>query len=181
MLVWRSYVIVDILQRLPVFWSKRKKSHGYKFSVACLATEAYSHIKNFFTGVCLFTPGGYPSPRFPSQVTGPRSFPVGCPSSRFFLRSPLGVPQSWPGGTRWYPWPGQDGVHPPAWSGWGTPPQPGTPPPPGTEQQSAQLLRRGRYVSCVHAGGLSCLRSNASKHLHKTLQNCHQYLADCQN
>ena len=31
-----------------------------------------------------------------------------------------------------------------------------------TEQQSEYLLRGGRYASCVHAGGLSCL-SNALK------------------
>ena len=43
------------------------------------------------------------------------------------------------------PWPGQDGVLPP--------------PPPRTERQSEHLLRGARYASCIHAGGLSCLKS----------------------
>ena len=36
-----------------------------------------------------------------------------------------------------------------------------TPPPPPkkTEKQSEYLLHGGRYASCVHAGGLSCLKS----------------------
>ena len=51
----------------------------------------------------------------------------------------------------------------PYWEGCGTPPFRtgwGTPPPPPhqeTEQHSDHLLRGGRYASCVHAGGLSCL------------------------
>ena len=47
---------------------------------------------------------------------------------------------------------------------WGVPPQPGMAspparvlPPPGTGQQMQYLIRRGRYASCVHAGGLSCI------------------------
>ena len=79
-----------------------------------------------------------------------------------------GVPQSGVDG-RGLPWPGLDGGGatpamdgggggipamnggggtlgtPPARSGWGTP-----------HQHSEDLLRGGRYVSCVHAGGLSC-------------------------
>ena len=136
MLVWRSYVIVDILQRLPVFWSKRKKSHGYKkFSVACLATGAYSHIKKF-SQVSVCSHPEVPQSQVPSQVTGPRSFPVGYPSSRFFPRSPLGggypspgqgVPQYGvpPGQVRMGytpPQPGQDGVHPPSQVRMGYPP-----------------------------------------------------------
>ena len=58
------------------------------------------------------------------------------------------------------------GTPPPVRTGWGYPPPPseldeGIPPPTHpcqeTEQQSQYLLRGGRYASCVHAGGLSCL------------------------
>ena len=93
-----------------------------------------------------------------------------------------GYPFQGPGGG--YPIPGLDGGTPPlhpdlGWVtphpdlGWGTPPvqtldrvhppqsrtEWGTPPSPGqkTEQHSEHLLRGGRYASCVHAGGLSCL------------------------
>ena len=36
----------------------------------------------------------------------------------------------------------------PPWSGWGVPR--------GKGQQTEYFIRRGRYASCVHAGGLSC-------------------------
>ena len=42
--------------------------------------------------------------------------------------------------------------------------RPGYPPPPQQEQHSVYLLRGGRYVSCVHAGGLSCLILCVSPH-----------------
>ena len=67
---------------------------------------------------------------------------------------------SWQGGT---PFPGLDGgvPHPadrgeplPS-SGWGVPPRQGVPLPP--DQHSMYLLRGGRYASCVHSGGLSCI------------------------
>ena len=35
----------------------------------------------------------------------------------------------------------------------------GTPPPPGAGQHMEYLISGGRYASCVHAGGLSCVRS----------------------
>ena len=67
----------------------------------------HSHPKDgegtVFTGTCLFTPGGYPSPRF---------FSKGYPSPRFFSMSlvRMGYP---PGQIRMgYPQPGQDGVPP---------------------------------------------------------------------
>ena len=46
---------------------------------------------------------------------------------------------------------------PPARSGY-LPPNPRylPPPPPGIGQHMEYLIRRGRYASCVHAGGLSC-------------------------
>ena len=43
---------------------------------------------------------------------------------------------------------------PPPLSGWIWVP----PPPPETEQHSQYLFRGGRYASCAHAGGLSCLK-----------------------
>ena len=49
--------------------------------------------------------------------------------------------------TGYHPQEGQDGV-PLARSGWGAP---------QTEQQCKHLLRGGRYASCLHTGGLSCL------------------------
>ena len=38
----------------------------------------------------------------------------------------------------------------------------GVPSPHSTEQYSEHLLRGGRYASCVHAGGLSCVNRNWS-------------------
>ena len=72
-----------------------------------------------------------------------------------------GVPQ--PGG---YPPPGQvqqrgvlqpgpDRGVPPNRDG--VPPGMGYPPPRSTGQQMEYLIRRGRYASCVHVGGLSCI------------------------
>ena len=95
--------------------------------------------------------GGGPHPRSDWGVYPPRPTMIGwgtLPS-----RPSMGYPpsQTW------------DGV--PPITGWGTPPssldgvpQPsmdGVPPPP--PQHSEHLLRGGRYASCVHAGGLSCL------------------------
>ena len=59
-------------------------------------------------------------------------------------------PQTW---DRVPPRPGMGYPRPPDLE-WGTPPRPGTLYPP---QHSEHLLRGGRYVSCVHAGGLSCI------------------------
>ena len=53
-------------------------------------------------------------------------------------------------------------VTPPIRPGWGGTPPSGTPPPcqtwlgGGYRKQMEYLIRRGRYASCVHAGGLSC-------------------------
>ena len=52
-------------------------------------------------------------------------------------------------GTGYPPWPGM-GVPPPDLR-WGTPPP----------QHSEHLQRDGRYASCVHAGGSSCLNNNS--------------------
>ena len=91
----------------------------------------------------------------------------------FSLSTPVGgggVP--WPGPARGggYPSQVQPGVPPrpsqdkgrvPQLGGgtWGIPYQVrtgGYPPPPRTGQHMEYLIRRGRYASCVHAGGLSC-------------------------
>ena len=56
-----------------------------------------------------------------------------------------GVPWVSPGQGSGPPHPRLDGV----------PPGRGYPRPPGTGQQMQYLTRRGRYASCVHAGGLS--------------------------
>ena len=139
-----------------------------------------------FTGVCLSTPGGYPSPRFfpRSMVIGPfwgRGTPVpgSFPGhwsqvpSRGYPNPGQGVPQSWLGGTPGWtrqnwgsPCEGQGWGSPTARSGWGTPwpgqdgvlPWPGQDwgTPPRREQPSEHLLRGGRFASCIYAGGLSC-------------------------
>ena len=82
---------------------------------------------------------------------------------------PPGVPPAWKGVPAWgtplpgrgvpaqsTPLPGRGhlpGVPPPTWQG---APAQGTPPP-QQEQHSVYMLCGGRYASCVHAGGLSCL------------------------
>ena len=103
-------------------------------------------------------PGGVPPPSRPGQGT---PLGQGTPSIKIWPGYPhLGMgypPPSRPGqGT---PNPGMG--YPPD-LGWGTPPGWGTHltwdgVPPQTEQHSEHLLRGGRYASCVHAGGLSCL------------------------
>ena len=102
--------------------------------------------------------GGYP-------ISGQRGYP-----NPTLDRSRQGVPWGTP--------PARDGVPPcldldrgggtPARSRWGYPPDQvqtrgtlGYPParrgyPLSTGQQMESLIGRGRYVSCVHAGGLSC-------------------------
>ena len=97
-----------------------------------------------FTGVCLSTPGQDRTRLPPSQDR-------------------TGVPPPPARTGQGYPPPGQDrtGVYLGQDRTWVNP-LPGTgvpPPPPETKQHSEHLLRNGRYASCVHAGGLSCLRS----------------------
>ena len=88
--------------------------------------------------------------------------------SSFWFAGGGGTPNrsSW-----WVPWPGPEGGggiqpgigYPLARSGHGVPwPRMGYPPAmegstPGIGQQMEYLIRCGRYASCVHAGGLSCL------------------------
>ena len=102
-----------------------------------------------------------------SQVFGPRSFPRGYPSPRFFPWSL--VPGPFQGCTP-VPEPGTRDRGKNLRLGYGYPPAgtrvtPSSPPPPpppprprGTEQQSEYLLRGGRYASCGYTGGLSCCR-----------------------
>ena len=118
---------------------------------------------------CLSTPRGgtRPGPGGGGTLLG--GYPArGIPCWGYLGRVP---PR--PGPDRGVPWPGPDGGvpwqgTPPARSRWGvpwqgTPPQQGTPPPRswwrGTlvGQQKEYLLHGGRYASCIHAGGLSCL------------------------
>ena len=98
--------------------------------------------------------GGYPT--WPGATPGQVQM-GGTPA-----RSDRGVPQPGGGGTPGYP---------PAVVPQGTPQQwyPGYPPggvppargvPPSTGQQMEYLIRRSRYASCVHAGGLSCYKVN---------------------
>ena len=85
------------------------------------------------SSICLSTPRGG---RYPSQVQ-PRE---GTPSRGVpYLRSP--PPRwTWPGG---YPCWGE-GV-------------------PNFGKQMVYLIRRGRYASCIHAGGLSCFKCRDSE------------------
>ena len=118
--------------------------------------------------------GGVPQPgparEYPTWTGGyssqvqPRGYP-----NQVQMRVPQPGPGrgvSWPGPARGVPQPGPDGGtsgYPP---GMGTPcqgvlPSRGAPwpgrysPLPSTRQQMEYLIRRGRYASCVHAGGLS--------------------------
>ena len=77
--------------------------------------------------------GGVPHPRSGWGVPHPRSGWGGTPWDRVPPDLEWGTPQTW------------DGV-PPTWDG--VPPQHG---------EHLLRLRGGRYASCVHAGGLSCL------------------------
>ena len=120
-------------------------------------------------------PGGVPRSGYPpGGGTEVRVPPRGVPRSGY---PPRGVPRS-----RYPPWGGYwgPGTPPPGgYQGPGTPPGggyqgPGThPPPPGggyrgpgtppggggtrVGQQKEYSLHGGRYASCVHAGGLTCL------------------------
>ena len=101
--------------------------------------------------------GGYPIPGPgggggvpPSQVQG--GYPISGPGGGG------GVPHPLMGGTPSYP--PQQGYPPPFRSdprmeGGGYPLQ---------EQHSVYLLHRGRYASCVHAGGLSCSHAFLEKY-----------------
>ena len=98
---------------------------------------------NVFTGVCLHLRGGGGYPHLANWGDTPSQVRMGQ-----------------------YPIPGQDGGYPP-------PPtsRMGYPPPrrgprsgggyPQLEQHGVYLLRGGRYASCVHAGGLSCICTNS--------------------
>ena len=107
-----------------------------------------------FTGVCLFRWGRGVTPS-PSHITstGPMSL-LGVP--KWLVAGPFPDPldQGW--GT---PPPSQLKMGGTPW--WGYPlPRPGMgyppPPRPGIGQQMEYLIHRGRYASCVHAGGFSC-------------------------
>ena len=121
--------------------------------------------------------GGIPSQVWVGGVPHPRSGRVGGYPSQVPLRHGMGLPPPGPGmgyppgwgmplrpGTGYPPRPGTG--YPPG-PGMGYPPGPGTGYPPGpemgypppTDQHSEHLLHGGRYASCVHAGGLSCLRN----------------------
>ena len=138
--------------------------------------------------------GGYPYPIMLCNITqnAMGQTPGGVP-----CQVQLGGVPCWggtlPGGypDRVHPWPGQDRgwdpgrVPPPARSGWGVGPRKGTPParsgwggtlPGGTQlgQQKEYSLHGRRYASCVHAGGLSCLRYYFfSKPLTLSWKHCH--------
>ena len=104
---------------------------------------------------CLVQPGVYPCQGVPWPGPAGKGYPC------------QGVPHPWPGHTWGTPHldlasippnPRLDGgTPPPTGTDWVTHPPAGVPsPPPGTGQQMEYLIRRGRYTSCVHAGGLSC-------------------------
>ena len=78
----------------------------------------------------------YPPGGYPSQVPPPGGYPDPPPGGYLGQVSPRGVPKS------------------------GTPPQGGT----RVGQQKEYSLHGGRYASCVHAGGLSCILNSFSSH-----------------
>ena len=72
----------------------------------------------------------------------------------------IGVPQlrkGYPHTKMGYPLPGQDGGCTPARDGVPPPPPIQRWGPPKIGQQMEYVIRSGRYASCVHAGGLSCV------------------------
>ena len=134
----------------------------------------------FWGGVPPSGPDGGVSPSFPMGEGIPPSFPTGGWGSPILPNKGYPPPPSGldgdtppPLGLHWgYP-PilGLDGVTsgldggPPIGNGWRIPPPPNQdwmsypppPHPPMSADQETEQLRSRRYVSCVHAGGLSCL------------------------
>ena len=106
-------------------------------------------------GGTLTLPGGYPDPPWWGTWLGTPQGGTWTP--------PGGVPDRVPPG-------GVPGLP----RGGGT--WPGTPPGGGTQvgQQKEYSLHGGRYASCVHAGGLSCFKTNFC---FVTLQERHNYAA----
>ena len=122
----------------------RSTTRGYVFSLSNIRGGVYpGQVRT----------GGYPSQErmgVPQPQPGQVGYPIhplswdGVPPSRDGVLPGQGTPIQ-----RWRT-PSQ---------GWGTPVQIwGTPPPPRIGQQMEYLICRGRYASCVHAGGLSCYR-----------------------
>ena len=58
-----------------------------------------------------------------------------------------------------------------------TSPNQGTYPLPGIGQQMKYLIRRGRYASCVHAGGLSCLKFKKTSIYYWQHNTCKKYFS----
>ena len=105
-----------------------------------------------FTGVCLFTPGGVPHLHPIILPLVPRPFRGRQVPHIHSIILPL-VPCTFWG---YPPSPGMG--YPPARSGWGVPLLCWDGLPLQQGQQREYLLRGGRYASCVHTGGLFCLK-----------------------
>ena len=122
-----------------------------------------------FQFVCQFTSWGRGGGATPVRSGGgaphPRSGPGGGGTPSQVWPGGVPYPRSGWGGYRGSPQPGQEGVPWPDQTWDGVPPLgPGTGYPPGSGMgyppwHSEHLLRGGRYASCVHAGGLSCVLS----------------------
>ena len=129
------------------------------FDLNCYRPHPKDEEGNVFTGVCLPQGSTQALVLCPFQagtpVSGPKSFPGGVPQDRETLQTGQGCPriaQGYPPNRTVVP-PRQDmdTIQPP--------------PPPHTHtehmypfpaHESECLLRGGPYISCSHAGGLSC-------------------------
>ena len=139
------------------------------FSFITAAYVVRGKVMFWHESVCLSTlAGGLPIPGLAEGV--PRVPPdqvwMGYPPrpGTGYPHGPgMGSPRTWnrvPSQT-WDGVPSQPGTRYPLRPGMGYPSRPGIGYPPdlrwGTPPFSEHLLRGGRYASCVHAGGLSCL------------------------
>ena len=133
--------------------------HTCKCGIIFTARVRSTREDNIYTWECLSVHiagggEGYPIPGLASRGATPSQVWLGGTSSQawegrgtLLTRSGQGTPGPGMG----YPLDLEKGTPPDL--GWGTPrPEMGYPP-----QHSEHLIRGGRYASCVHAGGLSCL------------------------
>ena len=136
--------------KVGIFFTDRVRSttEGYVFTGVCLLTGGYpSQVPTGYRGYLKV-----PTPP-PSQGTYPSARPDGGGGTPRYLLAKVPTPSTRSDGGRGTPTKVPTLPHP-------LPPikVPTLPPPPPRKGQHMEYsMRRGRYASCVHAGGLSCL------------------------
>ena len=115
---------------------------------SCIHTGVLSSVRR---NICVYTFHIHSLP-----IIGTPSSWLGVPHSRskWVVPHPVGGGYPIPGPGRGYPISGLDGVPP------NCPGLDGDPPSIRRQQHSEHLLRSRQYASCIHAGGLSCVRMN---------------------